>query len=466
MASSSTSSRSLFAGAGAGASPSTSTVGPPAPLSLGDETTRAYWVRELTRMAGPVLRALAERRLKRDMPVEGVGDDRYGSGGRAQFSHLEAIARTLVGIAPWLECGGGRANFAAPAGSPAAPSSSPSSSSSISSSFAPCLPPEEEALRAEFADLARRAIDSATDPASPDHVNFSVSFQPIVDAAFLGHAIVRAPTELWAKLPEWVKRNTVAAFKATRSRRPHHNNWLLFGGMIEAALCVMGEEDDWDVMRVDHGIRHFLAPTSSWYKGDGMYGDGPDYHADYYGSLVIHPMLLDILRVVTASPRGKVYEDWAAYLPVAQKRAVRYGEILERTIAPDGTYPPLGRSLAYRCGVMQHLAQMALEASLGKGVSPAQVRCALTAVMSRSLSPVGTYDDKGWLRVGFAGAQLEVGEIYISTGSLYLASAIFLPLGLPPSEPFWSDPPEMWTSARMWSGGFAPCDHALDHAVL
>ena len=55
---------------------------------------------------------------------------------------------------------------------------------------------------------------------------------------------------------------------------------------------------------------------------------------------------------------------------------------------------------------------------------------------------------------------------YISTGSLYLAATAFLPLGLPPSDAFWSDPPALWTSARMWGGGAAPQDHALDHVAV
>ncbi len=29
-----------------------------------------------------------------------------------------------------------------------------------------------------------------------------------------------------------------------------------------------------------------------WYKGDGWYGDGPDFHLDYYNSFVIQPMMM------------------------------------------------------------------------------------------------------------------------------------------------------------------------------
>ena len=60
---------------------------------------RKFWVDTLVKISEPVLEALAEKRLKASMPVEGDGD-------RSNFSHLEAMGRTITGIAPWLECQG------------------------------------------------------------------------------------------------------------------------------------------------------------------------------------------------------------------------------------------------------------------------------------------------------------------------------------------------------------------------
>jgi hypothetical protein len=264
------------------------------------------------------------------------------------------------------------------------------------------------------------------------------------------------PSRLFWQTWGWPCASTIPKLRATRSRRPHFNNWLLFGGMIEAGLHFMGAPD-WDPMRVDYALRQH----EQWYKGDGLYGDGPELHCDYYNSLVIQPMLLDVLRQV-----GREYADWAAMAPAAARRATRHAEVLERSISETGTFPPLGRSLAYRCGGMQTLAQAALERALPASVAPAQVRCALGAVLRRSLGAPGTYDAAGWLRIGFAGAQPEVGEMYISTGSLYLASAVFLPLGLPPDDAFWAAPDVAWSQQRIWAGGACPIDHALDHEVI
>lgn len=380
------------------------------------QADRAYWVAMLDAIARPVMVALANRSLKATMPVERVagkqGNDRH------LYTHLEALGRTLSGLAPWLEC--------------------------------PGLDGEEEELQQTYRQWARSAIDAATDPASPDYVNFAEGGQPIVDAAFLSHALLRAPSELLGKLDERVKANVALALKATRTRKPAYCNWLLFSAIIETALYRMGEQ--WDRMRVDYAIKEHL----SWYKGDGVYGDGPEFHWDYYNSYVIQPMLLDIVAHV-----GEQEEDWSKLYPQLLEIAQRYAVVQERLIGSDGTFPPIGRSLAYRGGAFQHLAQMALQQQLPVELLPAQVRCALTAMIKRTMEAPGTFDEQGWLRIGLHGSQPGLGEGYISTGSLYLCTTAFLPLGLPPANEFWSGSSRAWTSKRIWSGQDTACDHAL-----
>jgi len=374
-------------------------------------TDRKYWVDTLVRIAHPVLHALAERQLRKAMPVEAWMDD------RSEYTHLEALGRTLSGIAPWLESGS--------------------------------LTGEEEKIRSNMAHLARQAINAATDPTSPDFMNFNRGGQPLVDAAFLANAVLRAPNELYEQLEPKVKENLAAALIATRVIRPVFSNWLLFSAMIEAALYRMGR--DWDRMRVDYAIRQH----EQWYAGDGAYGDGPAFHWDYYNSFVIQPMLVDILDVL-----GDQFGDWAELRDRTMKRAVRFASVLERLISPEGTFPPIGRSLAYRFGAFQHLSLMALREQLAEELEPAQVRCALTAVIKRQIEMPGTFDEDGWLRIGFSGSQKEVAEGYISTGSLYLCTTVFLALGLPQDAAFWNGDAQ-WTAQRAWAGGRFPIDNAL-----
>ncbi|MBV8707663.1 MAG: DUF2264 domain-containing protein, partial [Acidobacteriaceae bacterium] len=107
------------------------------------------------------------------------------------------------------------------------------------------------------------------------------------------------------------------------------------------------------------------------------------------------------------------------------------------------------------------LAGMALRKELPDGVAPEQVRCALSAVIRRTIEAPGTFDDQGWLQVGFCGHQPAIAEPYISTGSLYLCSVAFAPLGLSSTDAFWSGPSKPWSAQKVWSGQDVPADHAI-----
>lgn len=372
---------------------------------------RKYWMETMIRIADPVLQALAKEQLRVLMPLGEVAED------RGNYSYLEAFGRLVCGMAPWIEHG--------PRGG------------------------EEGEIRQKYATLIRKGIEVATDPNSADYMNFESGGQPIVDTAFLAHALVRAPSELYEKLPSKVKKNLITALKKTKTRKPYFSNWLLFSAMIEVALYRCGE--DWDRMRVDYALKQH----EEWYVGDGVYGDGPAFRADYYNSFVIQPMLVDIINNVYHEE-----EDWYGLKTNINNRAKRFATIQERSISPEGTFPVVGRSLAYRFAAFQHLAQMALQNNLDKSISKTQVRCALTAVIRRMLEMPGTFDDHGWLRIGFCGYQPELGEGYISTGSLYLCATVFLPLGLQEDDRFWQGEEE-WTSKKAWSGGEVTIDDAL-----
>jgi hypothetical protein len=366
----------------------------------------------LTRIAGPVLSALGRRKLKADMPVEAPHGNATD---RAQYTHLEALGRLLSGMAPWLET---------------------------------CARSSDECAR--YAELARQAIAAAVDPASPDFMNFSHGSQPVVDAAFLALGLLRARSELWEKLPGGTKAQTLDALRSTRVIRPGFNNWLLFSATIEAFFAAGGQP--WDSMRVDYALRQH----EEWYKGDGLYGDGPEFHWDYYNSFVIQPMLLAVCDAVAAPVPA-----WRELQTGFRKRAQRYAAIEEKLIAPDGSYPAIGRSLAYRCGAFHLLADVALRRELPATLAPGQTRAALEAVIRRTLDADGTFTSAGWLQVGLCGHQPSIAEAYISTGSLYLCANAFLPLGLPAEDPFWTEPNRRWTSQRVWSGEDVAADHAM-----
>jgi hypothetical protein len=117
-------------------------------------------------------------------------------------------------------------------------------------------------------------------------------------------------------------------------------------------------------------------------------------------------------------------------------------------ISPEGTFPVIGRSSAYRFGAFQLLAEISLLRGLPPELNPGAVRGALTAVIRRTMDTPGTFDAQGWLQVGAVGHQPSIRENYISTGSLYLCLCGLLQLGLPANDPFWTSNAEPWTQKK------------------
>lgn len=379
---------------------------------------RQLWLTYLDKLAAPVLSSLAEDRLKEKMPLLlSVRIDNKEQ--RTRAGYLEAFARVMTGIAPWLQLEGGAA--------------------------------AEVELRAKYRAWALKAIGNAVNPAAKDYMSWTGG-QALVDASFLAFALVRCPW-LWEHLDAKIKEQLVAALLLTRDMVPGYNNWILFSGMIETFFCKYNLP--YDAVRIEYGIREF---AGHWYVGDGVFSDGAQYHWDYYNSYVIQPFLANILA--NTRPRNKSYGWFAPRLEAINKR---YAVLQERMINADGSFPVTGRSIVYRGAAFHHLADMALRKQLPDVLPAAQVRAALTAVIQKTFGAPGTFNKEGWLSIGLYGSQPDLADVYINTGSLYLCSTILLPLGLPETDEFWSEPALPWTSVKVWSGQDFPADHALEN---
>ena len=378
---------------------------------------REQWVKWLWKISYPVIHNLAEGTLHQNMPIETVNGN---PAGYDEITHLEAVGRTLAGVAPWLAL--------------------------------PDDDTEEGKLRKQMREEVLKGLKNAVDPNSPDKLNFTKQAQPIVDAAYLVHAFLRAPKALWEPLDKVTKQRYIDSFKALRDRTGAYNNWLLFTGLTEAFLMQQGERADQFRLRVSKN------KIQEWYVGDGWYSDGSKFSMDYYNSYVLNPMMVAMMETL-------VPFRWASQKEYEQalSRMVRHAEFRERIIGPDGTYPAFGRSVTYRTAAFQSLADVALRGKLPSFIKPAQVRCALTAVHRNMYEGNQNFDKDGWLVLGFNGHQPEVADGYTSTGSLYMATLSFLPLGLPADNPFWTNEPADWTTKKAWKGEKIRKDYKVEY---
>jgi hypothetical protein len=377
---------------------------------------RAFWLQQMDKMVRPVLYDLSNDSLRIKMP-QVTSNTTDNKAQRIQVQYLEVLGRVLSGIAPWLQLEDGDA--------------------------------AEKDLRQQYRNMVLKGLANALDSNKKDFMRFDLAGQQLVDASFLSFAFVRAPW-LWENLGKQEKDRLVSSIKTTRKFKPGFSNWLLFSAMNEAFLCKYGFE--WDPMRVDYAMQQL----EQWYVGDGLYSDGPVFAFDYYNSFVIHPYLAAITEIVNKKTKG-----YNALSEKIKKRNERYAVIQERMINTDGTYPATGRSLIYRGAAFHHLADMAWRKALPKQLTSAQVRCALTAVIRKTLESPSTYKN-GWLSLGVYGQQPAIADTYNNQGSPYLSTSIFLPLGLPSTDPFWANPPEKWSAQKIWSGEDFPNDHGVD----
>lgn len=379
-----------------------------------EKTDRQVWADLCYKISQPVLENMSKGNFQKNFPLE---LSPTWDGRDTKVAYLETFARLMAGISPWL-----------------------------------ALPDDgtpEGKQRKQLHEWAIQAYKNAVDPNSPDKITWLTNTsQPLCDASYLVESFMRAPEATWGQLDEVTKKRYIEGLKSLRTIRPAYNNWLLFRAMVEVFFMSIGEDVD------EYALSVGLQKMSEWYLSDGWYSDGPEYAMDYYNSYVMHPMMVEVVEMCKKHKFSTPIS-----LDLAVKRMNRFNTILERFISPEGAYPAVGRSVIYRMGAFQTLAMSAWKYGLPKDLTNGSVRSALTCVMKRMFAVDGNFDDKGYLRLGFAGHQPNLANYYSNNGSLYMTSLVFMPLGLPADHPFWTAPAEPWTSQKAWSGQEFPEDY-------
>ena len=383
------------------------------------QSDREYWCSLAYKMAQPVLENMAKGELQKNMQTE--FSPSFDNRNR-KVVYMETFGRLMAGVAPWL-----------------------------------ALPDDESAesqQRHQLREWALQSYKNAVDPDSPDYLCWGIAGQNLVDAAYIAESFLRAYDCLWVPLDEVTKQRYIKEFQKLRRIDPPYTNWLLFSSVIESFIAKAAGHGEFDEYRVNSACRKM----EEWYVGDGWFSDGPDFAFNYYSSFVFHPMYLETLQaMVDAKVNSRL--DYQKYYDRELRRTQKFAIILERFISPEGTFPVFGRSIPYRMACMQPLALIAWYEKLPKDLSNGQVRNALTSVLHRMFDQSQNFNAGGYLTIGFCGSQPEIADWYTNNGSLYMTSLCFMPLGLAPDHPFWTDAPEPCTQAKAWGGLPFPKDH-------
>ncbi len=359
----------------------------------GAQTDRAYWVSVMTRLADPVLTNLANGTLKARMPVEqAAGSDRRA------VTHLEALGRLVAGMAPWIE---------------------------LAADDTP-----EGKLRGQYADLARRAIARAVDPASPDFLNFTRERQPLVDAAFLAQGVLRAPRAL---------KDALGRDRPPGNSSPRSNQRARSRRSSATGCCFP---------RPSKPRSRASAPPGTGCASTTRCGSTTS-GTRATASTATAPRSTGTTTTASSSSRCCSTCSTSAATRCPPGRSSRPASNSAR-----GATRPFTSGSSRRTGRSRPSAARS-PIALARSSCSRRWRCARRCpkrcrrrrcaapsprVIRRTIEAPGTFDANGWLQIGFCGHQPGVGETYISTGSLYLCAVGLLPLGLPPADPFWSAP--------------------------
>ena len=332
---------------------------------------------------------------------------------------LECFSRLMDGISPWLSL--------------------------------PDDDTKEGNIRKELRKLAILSYKNAVKPNTSDMILWHSNkiSQPLVEAGFLAQSFLRAP-DIWNQLDIITKNRYLDCFKEIRKIKPPFNNCLLFIGIVECFFMEI------DYFPDKERIFNITNQINRWYIGDGWYSDGKYFSMNYYNSYVIHPMFIDMLEIMEKHNMKVPINS-----TIAIRRMQRYNIFLERLISPEGTFPAFGRSIIYRLAAFHSLAVSILKYGLPEPLTNGQVRSGLTKIICNMFNITENFNNKGFLNLGFVGHQVNIANSYSTSGSTYLTSLIFLPLGLPSNHSFWVDPPQLWTSKKAWTGKQFPIDNHI-----
>lgn len=178
-------------------------------------TEREYWINTLTRIADPVLNNLSKDSLKEKIPI--IRSNAAKANNREFITHMEAVGRTIAGLAPWLELGSDST--------------------------------KEGKLREKYIKMTCKGLANSVNPCMKDYFNSRATRQILVNSAFLIQGLLQAPTQLWMNLDSLTQKRLLEQWKSTRSMKPGNNNWLLFSAMVECGLKEFGGEWDFTIVK-------------------------------------------------------------------------------------------------------------------------------------------------------------------------------------------------------------------------
>ena len=177
---------------------------------------------------------------------------------------------------------------------------------------------------------------------------------------------------------------------------------------------------------------------------------------------IVLSVCLLLLMLVPASAKKKEVSDRAYWSALAWKMSQPVLENMakgELQAKMQTEFSPSFDNRNEKVLYMECFGRLMWYKTLPKDLSNGQVRAALTKSLHRMFDDQNNFNEGGYLTIGFCGHQPNVADWHTNNGSLYMTFLVFMPLGLPATDPFWTDAAQPWTQVKAWSGKPFPKDH-------
>jgi hypothetical protein len=256
--------------------------------------------------------------------------------------------------------------------------------------------------------------------------------QTIVETSLLAVCLNVARTQLWDPLPETTKNELAGWMNAVSHQLTVDiNNWNMFPIITQLGLRRLGMPHDTAI------VDALLVSVEKFHHADGWYADGYYRQFDYYVPEAIYLLIIAAAWTGEGEFRERVY-----------RRAATFARDYALFFDADGRNIGYGRSRSYKFSASYFFAMCAWAGV--PGVDPGLCRSIITRNIGWYLrQPLFAVD--GRLLGGFGYSNERVDEVYIGPNSCAWAFQAFLPMALPATHPFWTDPePERPSSAQRY----------------
>lgn len=274
----------------------------------------------------------------------------------------------------------------------------------------------------KFVKIYQKGLAEGCNPHSVEFWGTCRDFdQKFVEMASIAYALLMVPEIFWDPLSEEEKKNLAEWLWQINEYECSYSNWQFFCILVNTALLCRGMPYSRERMELG------LSRIESYYDAGGWYRDGEGGQKDYYVgfAIVFYSVIYSMFMKEKDPQRCERFIE----------RAKQFGKEFIYWFGEDGGAVPYGRSQTYR---FAQAAFFSICAAAEIEVFPLPVMKGIVVRHLQYWMDRQIFDNAHILTIGYGYPNLHMAESYNAPGSPYWGLKVFACLALPEDHPFWT----------------------------